>query len=165
MMAYLLLLLRGGDMSSLPTYDLYEKNKEFIKWGAHRCIIEVNSTRRHRKQLAYAAQLIKILDLKEPDKNEITNPSNEYQNSSGPSASMNGLGKELIKQMQRLSRLGDERMPEHPTKDSEKDILDEELKDEDNSISQKEMFSIARGLSKVESKDFSKKSVIDYLNK
>ena len=129
LLSFLLLLSRGYDISKLPIYDLYEKNKEFIKWGAVKCINTINARLRHRRQLAYAQQLCKILDMKMPDKSEIENPRS-YENESGPSSPMNSSSKKVLTPYNNMSREGDERLPEQNKRDTEENIVDQELKEQ-----------------------------------
>lgn len=128
LLSFLLLLSRGYDTSQLPTYDVYEDNKEFIKWGAIKCINTVNARLRHRRQFAYAQQLCKILDMKIPDKSEIENPTST-NGEPGPSTPMNSSSKRVLTPYSKMSLQGEERMPSsNITKDSEDNLVDQELK-------------------------------------
>ena len=127
LLSFLLLLSRGFDISKLPRYDLYETNSEFIKWGAVKCINTVNSRLRHRRQLAYAQQLCKILELKQPDMNAVENGASD-SSFSGPSQGSGGFNKSHPG-FNKLSKLGDERFNPQPKRDSEDNIVDKELKE------------------------------------
>ena len=126
---FLLLLCRGYDISKLPKYDIYENNKEFIKWGAVKCINTVNARLRHRRQLAYAQQLCKILDMKMPDTNAVEDGISD-SSFAGPSSGLSSAAKEVLKTLSKLSRLGDERMPSQPKRDSEANIVNKELQEQ-----------------------------------
>lgn len=71
LLSFLLLLARGYDVETLPTYKHYEEHKDFIKWGAITCINTEDTRLRHRRQLAYAIQLVKILKFEKPDKGQV----------------------------------------------------------------------------------------------
>jgi Mg-chelatase subunit ChlD len=71
LLCFLLLLARGYDVDTLPTYKHYEEHKEFIKWGAITCINTDDTRLRHRRQLAYAIQLVKILKFQKPDRGAV----------------------------------------------------------------------------------------------
>lgn len=71
LLAYLLLHVRGVDLSDMPEYKLWKDNEDFLTWGAHRCVHEMVAESRARMQVAYAIQLAKILNMKAPDKDAV----------------------------------------------------------------------------------------------
>ncbi len=127
LLSFLLLLSRGFDVSKLPRYELYENNEEFIKWGAIKCINTVNARLRHRRQLAYAQQLCKILDMKMPDLNEVES-GNLDTSCSGPSQNINRTSRQVLEPYNKMSREGQDYTPQHPKQDAESNIVNQELK-------------------------------------
>ena len=95
MLAYLLHYCRGTDMSQFPSYKLWEDNKEFIEWGIYKCINTIDPFLRTRRQLAFALELYKILDMQEPSKDNMENPD----------------GDEMSKQSQSLTNKGSNSSP------------------------------------------------------
>lgn len=71
LLAYLLLHVRGVNLSAMPEYKLWKDNEDFLVWGAHRCVHEMVAQSRAKMQVAYAIQLAKILNMKAPDKNAV----------------------------------------------------------------------------------------------
>lgn len=100
LLGYLLHFCRGTDMSQFPEYKLWEDNKEFIEWGAYKCINTIDPTTRAKRQAAYALELTKILDMKAPDKDNVENPdmSDLENQSSGFNKSSSGKGSKAIEQ-------------------------------------------------------------------
>ena len=107
LLAYLLHFCRETDLSSLPAYKLWNDNKEFIEWGAYKCINTIDATTRAKRQVAYALQLTKILDMQEPSKDEVENPdlSDIENQSSGFNKSSSGKGSAAIGNV--MNKLGD----------------------------------------------------------
>ena len=71
LLSYLLLYVRGIDLSQFSEYKLWEDNKEFIEWGAYKCINTSSPDERVKKQVAYAIQLYKIFAGEAPDKKKV----------------------------------------------------------------------------------------------
>ncbi|MBR2493747.1 MAG: VWA domain-containing protein [Paludibacteraceae bacterium] len=71
--SFLLLYARGYGVSKLPEYEFFEDNKELIEWGISQCIYERFPRSRHKKQIAFAIQLLKLLKGEEFDKKKVTN--------------------------------------------------------------------------------------------
>lgn len=131
LLSFLLLLARGYDVSTLPRYELYENNKSFIKWGAYKCINSINARQRFDRQIAYANQLIKILDLKAPNKDEVDNPNNSNVGDySGPSKDMSPVSKDILKPLNQMSQEQNTScdVSNHP-QDTAEDLVDEDLKE------------------------------------
>lgn len=129
MLSFLLLLSRGYDVSQLPRYELYENNSEFIKWGAYKCIETINPRLRHTRQVVYAQQLCKILKMEEPSKESLDNPNTEFTEP-GIQGSQS-MPKELVqvlRNFERSSHVGDFRVKDTTPEDSEKDVVNKELK-------------------------------------
>lgn len=102
MIAYLLHFCRETDMTQFPSYTLWEDNKEFIEWGAYKCINTIDPYLRTRRQLVFALELCKILEMKEPSKDNMENPdmSKMLSDSNGLSSkTMGSLGSKAIKNM------------------------------------------------------------------
>lgn len=129
LLSFLLLLSRGVDISSLPKYSLYEDNSEFIKWGAVKCINTVNARLRHRRQIAYAQQLCKILDMKIPDSSAIENPG-DFSGDLGPSNGINSSSAKVLEPYNKMSHEGSEYTPAQNKRDSEENIVNQELKEQ-----------------------------------
>lgn len=98
MLGYLLHFCRGTDMSQFPEYKLWNDHKEFIEWGAYKCINTIDPHLRAKRQVAYGLELTKILDMKEPEKSNVESPnlSNLASDSSGFSKSSSGKGMSAI---------------------------------------------------------------------
>ena len=107
MLAYLLHYCRGTDMSQFPKYQLWEDNKEFIEWGAYKCINTIDPYLRVRRQMAYALELCKILEMKEPSKDNMESPDmsnlGEASKGLGGDGGTSGSGKQAISPMKNLS--------------------------------------------------------------
>jgi hypothetical protein len=108
MIAYLLHFCRETDLSSLPEYKLWKDNKEFIEWGAYKCINTIEPHLRTKRQMAYALELCKILEMKEPDKNNVENPDvsnlgEQSQGLGGSDGGRSGKGAQATKPMQNLT--------------------------------------------------------------
>lgn len=160
MLSFLLLLSRGCDISSLPFYELYEDNSEFIKWGAYKCIETNNPQLRHRRQIVYAQQLCKILNLEEPSKEALENPSNKV---SEPSVrSPLSFPKELaqvLRNFEKSSHVGDFSVKDTTPEDSEKDVVTEELKPMKASRSEEPLDIVDLTESEAESVDLTKEAI------
>lgn len=128
LLSFLLLLSRGIDISSLPQYKLYEDNKEFIKWGAVKCINTINARLRHRRQLAYAQQLCKILNMEIPDSNALEDPKG-FEGEAGPKSGINKSSSKILDALKKMSREGQEFTPSQLKQDSVSNIVDSELKE------------------------------------
>lgn len=107
MLAYLLHFCRETDMSQFPEYKLWNDNKEFIEWGAYKCINTIDPYLRTRRQMAFALELCKILDMKEPSKDNLENPniesiSNEA-NSTSIQSSSGSIGSKATEPMKNLT--------------------------------------------------------------
>ena len=106
MLAYLLHFCRDTDMSQFPEYKLWDDHKEFLEWGAYKCINTIDPYLRTRRQLAYAMELCKILEMKEPSKDNMENPDMsqiESESQSLTPKSMGGMGSEATKNMGNFS--------------------------------------------------------------
>ena len=108
LIAYLLHFCRETDLSSLPEYKLWKDNKEFIEWGAYKCINTIDPYLRAKRQMAYALQLCKILDMKEPDKDSVENPdlsdlAEQSQGLGGSDGGRSGSGSQATKPMNNLT--------------------------------------------------------------
>jgi hypothetical protein len=100
MLAYLLHFCRDTDMSQFPEYKLWADHKDFIEWGAYKCINTIDPFLRTRRQLAYAMELCKILEMKEPSKDNMENPNMSQMESESQGLtqkSMGGLGTKATK--------------------------------------------------------------------
>ena len=128
LLSFLLLVSRGIDISSLPQYKLYEDNKEFIKWGAVKCINTINARLRHRRQLAYAQQLCKILNMEIPDSNALEDPKG-FEGETGPKSSINKSSSRVLEALKKMSREGQEFTPSQVKQDTENNIVDSDLKE------------------------------------
>lgn len=126
LLSFLLLMVRGYDVSLLPKYDLYENNKDFIRWGAYKCINTGVAQLRHNRQIAYAKQLCKILDLKEPSKDEVEEGSvdEEFQ---GPSSPMSSKAQSVLKPTMSMAQ---ELNPYKEFKNSPKEIPEEVINED-----------------------------------
>lgn len=128
LLSFLLLVSRGIDISFLPQYKLYEDNKEFIKWGAVKCINTINARLRHRRQLAYAQQLCKILNMEIPDSNALEDPKG-FEGETGPKSSINKSSSRVLEALKKMSREGQEFTPSQVKQDTENNIVDSDLKE------------------------------------
>jgi hypothetical protein len=102
MLAYLLHFCRETDMSQFPEYKLWSDNKAFIEWGAYKCINTIDPYLRTRRQLAFAMELCKILEMKEPSKDNMENPDMSKMESESEGLtqkSMGGMGSKATKNM------------------------------------------------------------------
>lgn len=100
MLAYLLHFCRDTDMSQFPEYKLWADHKAFIEWGAYKCINTIDPFLRTRRQLAYAMELCKILEMKEPSRDNMENPNMSQMESESQGLtqkSMGGLGTKATK--------------------------------------------------------------------
>ena len=107
MLAYLLHFCRETDMSQFPEYKLWNDNKEFIEWGAYKCINTIDPYLRTRRQMAFALELCKILDMKEPSKDSLENPDTESiskeANSTSIQSSSGSMGSRAVEPMKNLT--------------------------------------------------------------
>lgn len=107
MLAYLLHFCRETDMSQFPEYKLWNDNKEFIEWGAYKCINTIDPYLRTRRQMAFALELCKILDMKEPSKDNLENPDTESisneANSTSIQSSSGSMGSRAVEPMKNLT--------------------------------------------------------------
>lgn len=107
MLAYLLHFCRETDMSQFPEYKLWKDNKEFIEWGAYKCINTIDPYLRTRRQMAFALELCKILDMKEPSKDSLENPDTESMskeaNSTSIQSSSGSMGSRAVEPMKNLT--------------------------------------------------------------
>ena len=107
MLAYLLHFCRETDMSQFPEYKLWNDNKEFIEWGAYKCINTIDPYLRTRRQMAFALELCKILDMKEPSKDSLENPDTESiskeANSTSIQSSSGSMGSKAVEPMKNLT--------------------------------------------------------------
>ena len=69
--SFLLFYARGYDVSKFPRYELFENNKDFIKWGMFKCINTTVSKLRHNRQIAFAINICKLLAGEEVNKKDI----------------------------------------------------------------------------------------------
>lgn len=92
MLAYLLHFCRDTDMSQFPEYKLWADHKDFIEWGAYKCINTIDPYLRTRRQIAFAVELGKILEMKEPSKDNMENPDMSKMENESNNLSMQGLG-------------------------------------------------------------------------
>lgn len=107
MLAYLLHFCRETDMSQFPEYKLWNDNKEFIEWGAYKCINTIDPYLRTRRQMAFALELCKILDMKKPSKDNLENPNTESisneANSTSIQSSSGSIGSRAVEPMKNLT--------------------------------------------------------------
>ena len=135
MLAYLLHFCRETDMTQFPQYKLWEDNKAFIEWGAYKCINTIDPFLRTRRQLAYAMELCKILEMKEPSKDNMENPDMSKMESESQglsSKSMGGIGSRATKPLNNFTDVTEKGPSYHKTKpqDTDDDIkAPEELKE------------------------------------
>lgn len=127
LLSFLLLLSRGFDISALPRYELYENNKAFIKWGAVKCINTVNARLRHKRQLAYAQQLCKILNLEIPEQDAVENPK-DCSKETGPSTPINDSSSKALQPFKMMSQEGNTRVRTKAPEQSDSEVVDKELK-------------------------------------
>ena len=100
MLSYLLHFCRDTDMSQFPEYKLWADHKDFIEWGAYKCINTIDPFLRIRRQLAYAMELCKILEMKEPSKDNMENPDMSQMESESQGLTqkaISGLGTKATK--------------------------------------------------------------------
>lgn len=104
MLAYLLHYCRGTDLSKFPSYSFWDDNKRFIEESIYKCINTNDAFLRTRRQLAFALQLYKLLDMKEPSTDEVDNPNIDLGSAS---QSLNEIPKGVngSKILETLSRL------------------------------------------------------------
>lgn len=124
MLAYLLHFCRETDMTQFPQYKLWEDNKAFIEWGAYKCINTIDPFLRTRRQLAFAIELCKILEMKEPSKDNMENPDMsqmESQSQGLTSKSMGGLGSKATKPMGNFTDVAEKGPSYAKTKPEESD--------------------------------------------
>lgn len=131
LLSFLLLLVRGYDVSLLPCYELYEKNKDFIKWGSFKCINSINARQRFNRQINFAKQLINILDLKTPDRTLIDEGTpGDYTDYDGPSKAISQTAKDILKPTELLSNYNKSNSRfENKPQDTLDDLVDEDLKE------------------------------------
>lgn len=135
MLAYLLHFCRETDMTQFPQYKLWEDNKAFIEWGAYKCINTIDPFLRTRRQLAYAMELCKILEMKEPSKDNMENPDMSKMESESQglsSKSMGGIGSRATKPLNNFTDITEKGPSYNKTKpqDTDDDIkAPEELKE------------------------------------
>lgn len=135
MLAYLLHFCRETDMTQFPQYKLWEDNKAFIEWGAYKCINTIDPFLRTRRQLAYAMELCKILEMKEPSKDNMENPDMSKMESESQglsSKSMGGIGSRATKPLNNFTDVTEKGPSYNKTKpqDTDDDIkAPEELKE------------------------------------
>lgn len=127
MIAYLLHFCRETDLSSFPEYKLWNDNKEFIEWGAYKCINTIDPYLRVRRQLSFALELCKILEMKQPSKDNMENPdmsqmSNE--SSSLTNKSMGGMGSKSIAPMNNFT----DTAADGPSSSTQPQATDEDIK-------------------------------------
>ena len=105
MLAYLLHYCRGTDLTKYPPYKIWEDNKEFIEWGVYKCINTIDPHLRIRRQLSFALQLCKILDMQEPSKEDVEDSSKdlESESSSLSSKSISGAGARALSPLQSMT--------------------------------------------------------------
>ena len=135
MLAFLLHLVRNGDLSKLPTYNHYEDNKDFFKYGIHKCVNTILPHKRIDRMVAFAINLLKILDYKVPDKDEVE----KGETSTGSSCSDFSNGAQNIGSGKASKNLGE--FARHHSSwgahDSEKQETDSNVIEEDLSHPQK----------------------------
>ena len=123
MLAYLLLFCRDTDMTQFPDYKIWNDNKEFIEWGVYKCINTIDPYLRIRRQLSFALELYKILDMKEPSKDNIEEPdmSKMQSESNGiPNKGSGSLGDKVTEVLNNLTDVA-KRGPQQDTKPEETD--------------------------------------------
>lgn len=97
-------------VSDFPSYDLWNKYRPFLEKSIDVCIQTIDSTLRAKRQMAFALQLMKILEGKEPDMKEIEQPNLDFDNAPDEATQFPGgsgqssLGKLISK---KLDALGD----------------------------------------------------------
>lgn len=130
LLSFLLLLARGYDVSTLPTYNLYEDNKEFIKWGAYKCINTVNARMRFNRQIAYAKQLINILDMKPIDKTEIEEGDGiDTSDVSGPSKPTSKKAEDVLRPTNAMDQYDNDNSEiKNNPQNTVEDLVDSDLK-------------------------------------
>ena len=123
MLAYLLLFCRGIDMTQFPDYKIWNDNKDFIEWGVYKCVNTIDPYLRTRRQLAFALELYKILDMKEPSKDNVEQPdmSKMQSESNGiPNKGSGSLGNKITQVLDNLTDTA-RRGPQQSTKPEETD--------------------------------------------
>ena len=107
LLSYLLSYVRGVDLSTLPKYQLWEDHKKFLEWGAYKCINTIEAKSRAKRQVAYALQLLKILNHENPDENSVENgdPGDVDKESSGKLSDGGTVGKasSIVRTVQKIS--------------------------------------------------------------
>ena len=123
MLAYLLLFCRDIDMTQFPDYKIWNDNKDFIEWGVYKCVNTIDPYLRTRRQLAFALELYKILDMKEPSKDNVEQPdiSKISSESNGiPNKGSGSLGNKVTQPMNNLTDTA-KQGPQQSTKPEETD--------------------------------------------
>lgn len=130
MIAFLMLLRRGYDISTLPEYPLYQDNEDFINWGSYKCVGTTDPELRIRRQIAFAKGLSDILEMKFPSKEAIDRPDlSSLKSESGPSKSMTKTVEDILRNLD--AQENDYRnlydQPKNNPIPSEEDIITENL--------------------------------------
>lgn len=125
MLAYLLYYCRGVDLSSLPPYKIWEDNKEFIVWSVYKCINTHDPYLRARRCLAFALQLVKILQMEEPSKDSVEDPNRVDLQQEGDGLTeipSGGIGKKLIDILDHLTDTATDGVRDGKPEDTEGEI-------------------------------------------
>lgn len=133
MLAYLLHFCRGTDMSQFPKYELWENNKSFIEKGSYKCINTIDPYLRTRRQIAFALELCKILEMKEPSSDSLDKPdmNNISSESNSFTPSLGGAASNAIQPMNSLTNTSSSGPSNTKPEETDEDIKvskDEELK-------------------------------------
>ena len=84
------LLLKRRSHHTLPPYDMYDKHQDFINKGLNLLDYTLDKELRAKRAIAFLYEILKMLSGKEPDLNQVENPS-EIQ----PGKGLDGSGSEL----------------------------------------------------------------------
>lgn len=107
LMSYLLSYVRGVDLSTLPTYKLWDDNKEFLEWGAYKCIHIKEAALRVKCQVSYALQLARILNHDPYKKEEVEDGDTSNMDSKsaglGGDGGREGIGSKVLAPMNKMS--------------------------------------------------------------
>ena len=167
MLSFLLLLARGYDVSLLPEYKLFKDNEEFIRWGAFKCINSKNARQRFNRQIAFAKQLVKILNFETPDKREIEDGDPGDPGSiDGPGTPINPKARKVLEPIMRTSQEDNTNSKVTNTpQETIDDIVDEDLKDLTQQVASRgDTPSTDDGHSGFDSTDLTKEAITQLAN-
>jgi hypothetical protein len=136
MLAFLLHLVRNGDLSCLPEYKHFVDNESFIREGISLCVNTIVGTKRLDREIAFGCELLKILDYKEPSQDAVNNPNpsastSEAEKTESGGKSLSGKkASKVIESFDNKSSMTKElyNPVSKPVEDTEKDVVTKDLK-------------------------------------